>query len=258
MSTVTAHSLKPRIYNSTTESKYQNDARSRYAFNPFRTLDISEMRLCKSIIRRFELTLIETFPRHKPHYETLIDTGRLVMSEVMVPAILQVESLVDAYQSEGMVYFDISAEEAVELYNQLEGLEEMTLQEALSAIQKNSNIPQSQKDILVGSLTQCIAYAKSVLAETQREIQSTKSGKKGKSFLDSRDQLACRLLGTSESSIHSAEAESANSRVDRLADRIASSITGGSDNDLKEIVKAQATALEALKKKIESLEKVKK
>jgi hypothetical protein len=248
--------IQPKKYITQSATQAEFASRPRYVITFFRDLDISKMGICRPTLKRCELSLIESYPFYLPSAQALVELGRVQIVEKIAEALHQVESLRSAFGREGLTVLELSPEEARELDRALQGLDELSLDEAINKVRtltKHPQIGKAAQDILNG-LETAKQYALGILTTTRQEIQRAKSGKAGRADLDSNDAQACRLLGVSETSVLSSEGEATHSAIKTLAEQFAKAIKPESSS-LEELVKAQAEAIEALKRQVAQLSK---
>lgn len=217
--------LKPRNFQFKERTKAAKLNASLYVFTPLRDLNVRNMHIAEREIPRCQLVLIETFPEIHPSYQALVESGQLVFVEEMIPALYQIETLQEAFKKEGLTAVDCDYDVAVELQSYLESVKGLSLLKAIEFFYENVK-DENIRQILVDSFRKSYDFAMGVLGTSRREIQSARSGRKGKSFIDRRDSLFCRLTDTTELSILAPEGAAAQNTIKDVAAALKAAIQG--------------------------------
>lgn len=217
-----------------------------YVASLFRDLELEGMHICQSELVRGELYIIETYPVYRPNFEEGVNTGVATVVETAIPAVFQVETLKSAFGKEGLLVLKVPEDEAKKTATFLKGVKDLGLYQATEKVEE-SNLEDETKQALYNAFSTATSYARTILETTQRELQSARSGKAGKAFLDINDKRACLLLGVSESSILAAEGQAAESAMNRLAEKLAEVLRPNIEKN---------TELEVLKAEMEELRKL--
>lgn len=248
---MTSDKLTPKNYQFGELTKAAALNRPLYVFTPLRDVNTSKMNICFRNLPRCSVQLVETFPRYAPSHEALVQNGQLIIEEKMIAAQLQVLTLQEAFGREGLTAIDCTYETAVEVNDYLQTVKPMALRQAIQWFKDNVK-DESVKAILIDSFTKAYEYANGVIGVTRKEIQSARSGRAGKSYIDPRDSLYAELIGVTELSILAPEGAAANNTINSLVSQLAGVLGNNNQQvgiaDLVAALAQQSEELQQLRK----------